>query len=51
MPYSDTYLAHLWMSNWTEQPSMAQNVKDTISIFDVVPALVRVSEKLGLKCD
>ena len=46
----DSFIEHMWAATWTGSQKVFKK-KETISIFDIVPNLVSVSERLGLKCD
>ena len=52
--FEDSFLSHYFAATWMDdnkQVSERVLKKDeTVSMFDIVPGLVKVGEKFGLKC-
>ena len=53
--YPDSFLSHFYAGTWFTSDAKISDrllkVNETVSILDVIPDLVKVSDKLGLKCE
>ena len=52
-PFNDSFTTHLWAASWHKEKKFSEKVfgkNHTISIREIVPDLLSVSERLNLRC-